>query len=539
MQRLLFDCSRSLLAGLAIAAALFCGMPLQAQTPPHDPGLRLGNQPQGGAGNALPTLEVTRDDDFQFWLAGLAMFGREALVPGTLIVNPNTDVLQSLPGLGPAFNEVSCLNCHSQPKIGGTSPAANPQIADAQSHPADPTHPPNPEDLSAFIKPDGPIREARFILQTDADGNVLNELDGGVHELFTIQGRKDAPTGCSLNQPNFAQQITNNNVIFRIPTPTFGVGFIENTSDATLQANLAANAAVANPLGIFGRFNTSGNDGTITKFGWKAQNKSLDIFAGEAMNVEMGITNESFTNEKVPGTNCATNNLPEDLTRIIPLATLAGEPTAGNATSVVSSIAVNFGEFMRLNGAAIQCNYNQNGGTCQPLDAHAQHGQDVFESIHCDLCHTPILITDPSRFTDLNSAPFAPFSDFALHHMGANLADGISQGQAGPDEFRTAPLWGLGQRIFFLHDGRTKDLIEAIQAHADDGTVCFDTNSTQSFTVKFVVLGGNSALFSPASSTHQCGSEANQVIAQFNSMLNGSPADQASIQDLLDFLRSL
>jgi CxxC motif-containing protein (DUF1111 family) len=81
--------------------------------------------------------------------------------------------------------------------------------------------------------------------------------------------------------------------------------------------------------------------------------------------------------------------------------------------------------------------------------------------------------------------------------MGSNLADGVSQGNAGPDEFRSAPLWGLGQRIFFLHDGRTKDLLDAIQQHASDG------------------------------------SEANQVIHRFNNL---GPKDQ---QDLLNFLRSL
>ena len=61
------------------------------------------------------------------------------------------------------------------------------------------------------------------------------------------------------------------------------------------------------------------------------------------------------------------------------------------------------------------------------------------------------------------------FSDLALHAMGPGLADDILQGAARGDEFRTAPLWGLGQRIFFLHDGRTTDLLEAIQAHRSDG----------------------------------------------------------------------
>jgi len=62
------------------------------------------------------------------------------------------------------------------------------------------------------------------------------------------------------------------------------------------------------------------------------------------------------------------------------------------------------------------------------------------------------------------------FSDLALHHMGRGLADGISQGGAGPDQFRTAPLWGVGQRVFFLHDGRTSNLLQAIQEHAGQGS---------------------------------------------------------------------
>ena len=92
---------------------------------------------------------------------------------------------------------------------------------------------------------------------------------------------------------------------------------------------------------------------------------------------------------------------------------------------------------------------------------------------------------------------FYPFSDFALHDMGNGLADGITQGNANGREFRTAPLWGVGQRIFFLHDGRTSDLYQAITAHASSG------------------------------------SEANTVIAHFQML---STADQ---QALVNFLRSL
>jgi CxxC motif-containing protein (DUF1111 family) len=97
----------------------------------------------------------------------------------------------------------------------------------------------------------------------------------------------------------------------------------------------------------------------------------------------------------------------------------------------------------------------------------------------------------------LANSPVSAFSDLEIHHMGTGLADNVSQGTAGGDQFRTAPLWGLGQRIFFLHDGRTTDLLVAIQEHASDG------------------------------------SEATEVIENFNAL---SPSQR---QDLLNFLRSL
>jgi CxxC motif-containing protein (DUF1111 family) len=165
-------------------------------------------------------------------------------------------------GLSPTFNSNSCGSCHAQPATGGSSPALN--------------------------------RRSR---RPVADGTLSATVDGGVHDLFTISGRADAP-GCEIAQPNFAQAEELNNIIFRIPTPLFGVGLIENIPDATIYANLAANAALKQSLGISGHPNVSGNDGTITRFGWKAQNKSVEMFAGEAYNVEMGVTNELFPDER-------------------------------------------------------------------------------------------------------------------------------------------------------------------------------------------------------------------------------------------------
>ena len=146
---------------------------------------------------------------------------------------------------------------------------------------------------SPFITLNGPVREARFKFAVGPNGRITNTPDGGVHGLFTIQGRSDA-AGCTLAQPDFQRMVEQNNISFRIPTPTFGEGLIESISEDTIMANQAAESAWARFLGISGHPNRSGNDGSITRFGWKAQNKSLTVFTGEAYNVEMGITNELF-----------------------------------------------------------------------------------------------------------------------------------------------------------------------------------------------------------------------------------------------------
>src|SRR5205814_792008 len=125
--------------------------------------------------------------------------------------------------------------------------------------------------VPTFLKQNGPVREVRFIRNPDG-----RTPDGGVHGIFTIAGRGDAP-GCTISQPDFSNTA---NMIFRIPTPVFGAGLIESITDTTIRTNLASGpfAALKAFFGITGHVNTNGNDGTVTRFGWKAQNKSLLIF---------------------------------------------------------------------------------------------------------------------------------------------------------------------------------------------------------------------------------------------------------------------
>jgi CxxC motif-containing protein (DUF1111 family) len=407
---------------ITLATLVLAGMAF-AQT---DPGVRGG---PAGAGGALAGLG---SDEVNFFNSAKARFAEIDSVSGTAPGEAGV-------GLGPGFNSNSCASCHAQPAVGGTSPATNPQFAVAHLDGATNTIP-------SFLSIHGPAREARFV--NNPDGSA----DGGVHDLFTIAGRSDA-VGCNLAQPDFEDQVENHNIIFRIATPIFGNGLIENTADATLEANLASNASAKAAAGISGHFNRSGNDGTITRFGWKAQNKSLVIFAGEAYNVEQGVSNEVFPNERNAVAGCVFNGTPEDTTN------LTNTFHSGSDASDFSSDTVNFAAFMRLSAAPV------------PVSSpSAARGRSIFTAIGCALCHTESLTTTKSSFTGQSNQTFSPFSDVAVHSMGVGLQDRVNQGNADGTQFRSAPLWGVGQRIFFLHDGRTSNLLSAIQAHESSGS---------------------------------------------------------------------
>jgi CxxC motif-containing protein (DUF1111 family) len=412
-----------------------------------DPGVRGG---AAGAGNPLQGLKA---DESAFFNEGLARFAEIEVVAGG---NNN--------GLGPRFNSNQCLSCHSQPAAGGSSQAQNPLIAIASLNGAKNVVP-------WFITQNGPVREARF------KRNPNGTNDGEVHDLFVITGRGDA-VGCDIAQPNFlpagnplSGQGGNPNIIFRIPTPVFGAGLIEAIPDSAILANMKADASLKAGLGISGHanahlsgnVNTSANDGTITRFGWKAQNKSLIMFAGEAYNVEMGISNQLFPQERDETPGCLFSATPNDTLNFTPTPAPGSNPN----TAVLSDIEA-FADFMRMLAPPAPA----------PDTPSTVNGRAIFARVGCVHCHTPSFTTgkmiasgsSTSPSAALSNQPVNLFSDLLVHHMGKGLADGITQGGAGPDEFRTAPLWGVGQRVFFLHDGRARNLVEAIEAHRSPGS---------------------------------------------------------------------
>jgi CxxC motif-containing protein (DUF1111 family) len=370
-------------------------------------------------------------------------------------------------GLGPRFNSNSCSSCHAQPAIGGSGPASNPQAQFISSGVA-------PKDtMPYFITSTGPTVEARFPFYFNRNGSANTSApNGGVEDLFTVTGRSDAGA-CSLTQPSFSAAQAANNIIFRIPTPVFGAGLVENLDDSTLLSNLAKN--LNNHLGISGAFNHNGNDGTISRFGWKAQNKSLHIFTGEAYNVEMGISNLLFPQERpLPGEdgggasgltglsstclNLSGGGYPEDVSN------------PGETGVAILDDTSAFANFMRGLAPPPTGSVVLNGATV--AGSSISNGASLFSSIGCATCHNPTPgSTQKSKITgSLGSAAVNAYSDFEIHHMGTLLTDNVAQGGAGGDQFRTAPLWGLGQRIFLLHDGRTTSLLTAIEDHDSKGS---------------------------------------------------------------------
>ena len=318
-------------------------------------------------------------------------------------------------GMSPVFNADQCFVCHSQPVIGGSSPRANPAEKIAHRLGGSNVVPP-------FELPDGAFREVRF--KYNQDGT----RDGGVHSLFTLQGRSDTPT-CNLKQPDFAKEVREHNIAFRTPLQLFGLGLIESVQDSAIRANMNANLERKRSLGIHGHPNMVPNNGTISRFGWKAQNGSITIFAGEAYNVEMGISNDEFPMGRSEDPDCNEVYEPFDIPRTD--ATLYNNPLK------IMPAWVMFTEFMRFVDAPQPA----------PLSASAQHGKELFSTVGCALCHTPSFRTPgtPNPSTPLQEiGPHSialrgqivhPFSDLLVHHMGATLADNVCKVMPVPTSF--------------------------------------------------------------------------------------------------------
>jgi len=307
-------------------------------------------------------------------------------------------------GLGVVFNGTSCAECHKAAAIGGAG-----------------------IDLTiSRVSRIGGIRGGAYTDLPELGGPVMQ-----ARSLREFDPRCPVPGEIVPREANF--------VSHRITTPLFGAGLIEAIPDRTILAR----AGRPDRDGVNGVANRMINPETglleVGKFGWKAQHGSLHVFAGDAYLNEMGVSTPAFPVE----------NQPQG--RPIP----PGWGAPGIEETDDEDLG-GFTDFMR---------YLAPPGRRQPETPMVQNGERLFDAIRCTACHVPAMETGPNAVRALAFKNVPLYSDLLLHRMGPALADGIQQSLAKGDQFRTAPLWGLSRRQFFLHDGRARTPDEAVQMH--------------------------------------------------------------------------
>ena len=245
-----------------------------------------------------------------------------------------------------------------------------------------------------------------------------------------------------------------NVVVHRQTTPLYGLGLIEAITDSTILQGVKKNS----PDGVEvlpPPWSPDVVSATVRvgRFGWKAQQATLLAFSGDAYLNEMGITNRYFPTENAPNGNTA---IFQQLDTV-----LDPEDTVDPATGKAD--IDKFADYMRYLAPPPIVKLTTNAGS----------GSGLFMQIGCTNCHTPTLTTGSSSVPALNCQKVNLYSDLLLHDMGS-LNDGIQQGDATPNEMKTAPLWGARASGPYLHDGRAATLDEAIRAHDGEAKASHD-----------------------------------------------------------------
>ena len=308
-------------------------------------------------------------------------------------------------GLGPVYNGKSCAECHSNPAPGGSGISLDNRVT----------------------------RFAQQLVNEPFD--PLLNLGGPNLQKFSVAD--ELPQGsCNLAAEVVPPEA--NVTGMRQPPPLFGLGLIQAIPDSTILAN--ADLTDVNGDKIAGRPNIS--NGVIGRFGWKAAVPTILNFVGLAMVNELGVTNYLFPNEMLPQgksipEGCKITTDPEDadaarISTLMFFATYLAPPPRG------------------------------------PITPAVLRGETVFTQTGCALCHTPSMKTGPDALEALNEKEVPLFSDLLTHYMGGALDDHIPEEAVGGGRWRTAPLWGLRTRKFFLHDGRASDVVTAIRMHAGE-----------------------------------------------------------------------
>lgn len=346
-------------------------------------------------------------------------------------------------GLGPAFNNVSCLSCHHNDGIGvPTAGEAQSSLLMRISLPgADHHGGPLPvpgygtqlQDKAIFGKSPECSVNISYSFQS------FSFADGETYELrtpsYTLTNLYKPIDGSYLLSP-------------RLAPPVFGLGLLEAVPEYEIVANADVNDANAD--GISGKPNYVWDPATqsmqLGRFGLKANTASLLNQVAAAYNNDIGITNKVFPKETTWGQS-QLDNLNDD-------------------PELPDSI---------LNAVKFYVQTLQVPARRNVTDANVIRGKNIFMNAKCASCHLPTLTTDVNvAFSQLSNQSIHPYTDLLLHDMGEGLADDRPDFAADGQEWRTAPLWGVGlfetvnYPAYYLHDGRARTLLEAIMWHGGE-----------------------------------------------------------------------
>ena len=351
------------------------------------------------------------------------------------------------PGLGPIYNNVSCINCHSRDGR-GRPPGVDEGLVSLLFR----LSLPKAED-SVTGKPPTPVPgfgtqlNNRAIVEANPEGTV--KIEYTEQTLTTADG-----TRVHLRHPNYTLTETyqplpeNVEVSPRVAPAVFGLGLLEAIPENAILAY--ADEADIDGDGISGKPNyvwdVVAQRYALGRFGWKANQPTLLQQVAAAYNDDMGITTSLFSVENSAGQSQLTEHsvTPEVSDEILEVVTFYVQTLAVPARRNVD-------------------------------DPQVKQGEQLFAEAQCASCHIPTLRTGVlAGVSSVSNQTIHPYTDLLLHDMGPDLADNRPDFHASGSEWRTPPLWGIGlvRRVNghtnFLHDGRARDLMEAILWHGGE-----------------------------------------------------------------------
>jgi CxxC motif-containing protein (DUF1111 family) len=365
---------------------------------------------------------------------------------------------------GPRFNQSACIACHVN---NGRSPAplsAN-QRLDSMSvrvatTAANGQQMPHPQYGSTV--------QMNAVSSSGTPQNWGTDVRVGSFESRTVKLADG--TAIELRKPKLTfEGATPDVVSLRAAQPMIGAGLLEAIPEADILARATSTPDVDGVKGVANYvFEPETGAVRLGRFGWKASKATLRHQAAAALLQDMAVTSPVYPNRSCNAdpAGCASAPVQKgiseaDLQSISRYLALVAVPAQ-------RSIASGFPK-----GVAPIDELNVN-------PAQVSAGAKVFQGMRCAACHTAEMKTGNGHlFAELRNQTIRPYSDLLLHDMGTGLADKLIEGQAKGNMWRTAPLWGLGYtekvmganaKVGYLHDGRARNLTEAIMWHDGEGT---------------------------------------------------------------------